>query len=103
MAVRLKAAEGADKRSHQGEETYGRFEGGEEGGAGGQQSGRGFHIDPPSDGPNHGPISTEGGWKIENAIELLDQEEEYFFDEASRTLYLRPNTCLLYTSDAADE
>ena len=61
------------------------------GGAGGQQSGRGFHIDPPSDGPNHGPISTEGGWKIENAIELLDQEEEFFFDEASRTLYLRPN------------
>jgi hypothetical protein len=29
------------------------------GGAGGQQSGRGFHIDPPSDGPNHGPIQTE--------------------------------------------
>ena len=41
------------------------------GGSGGQQSGRGFHIDPPSDGPNHGPIQTEGGWKIENAIELL--------------------------------
>eukprot|EP01047_Picozoa_sp_COSAG01_P054913 COSAG01_NODE_6055_length_3878_cov_1.602805_2_plen_526_part_00 len=45
------------------------------GGAGGQQSGRGFHIDPPCAHDPSGkqcrdsqPISTEGGWKIENAI-----------------------------------
>ena len=62
------------------------------GGAGGQQTGRGFHIDPPSDGPNHGPINTEGGWKIENAMELLDADEEFFFDPATKMLYLKPNT-----------
>lgn len=27
-------------------------------------------------------------WKIENAIELLDAPEEFFFDESTRELYL---------------
>jgi hypothetical protein len=36
-------------------------------GNGGQQSGRGFHIDPPTTPPKDLPINTEGGWKIENA------------------------------------
>ena len=61
------------------------------GGTGGQQSGRGFHIDPPSDGPNIGPINTEGGWKIENAHELLDAPEEFFYDAQAKKIYLQPN------------
>ena len=60
-------------------------------GNGGQQTGRGFHIEPPSTPPKDLPISTEGGWKIENAIELLDAPEEFFFDEVTRTLYLAHN------------
>eukprot|EP00656_Telonema_subtile_P008208 TRINITY_DN13842_c0_g1_i3.p1 TRINITY_DN13842_c0_g1~~TRINITY_DN13842_c0_g1_i3.p1 ORF type:complete len:426 (-),score=74.82 TRINITY_DN13842_c0_g1_i3:52-1329(-) len=38
-------------------------------GNGGQQTGRGFHVDPVNPG-GHGPINTEGGWKVENAFEL---------------------------------
>ena len=37
------------------------------------------------------PINTEGGWKIENAIELLDADSEFHFDTNTRTLYLAYN------------
>eukprot|EP00729_Bicosta_minor_P012267 gene12267-26219_t len=57
-------------------------------GNGGQQSGRGFHIDPPTTPPKDLPISTEGGWKIENALELLDVAEEWYFDADTKELYL---------------
>ena len=43
-----------------------------------QQTGRGFHIDPPTTPPQDLPISTEGGWKVENALELLDVAEEWY-------------------------
>eukprot|EP00658_Telonema_sp_P-2_P049871 TRINITY_DN3795_c0_g1_i19.p1 TRINITY_DN3795_c0_g1~~TRINITY_DN3795_c0_g1_i19.p1 ORF type:complete len:842 (-),score=152.99 TRINITY_DN3795_c0_g1_i19:108-2633(-) len=66
-------------------------------GDGGQQTGRGFHVDPPNPG-GHGDINTEGGWKIENAIELLDAPEEFFWDEAEQTVYLVHNS-----SDGADK
>lgn len=55
------------------------------GGKGGQQSGRGFHIDPPATPPPDLPME-KGAWKVENAIELLDAPEEYFFNEVTRTL-----------------
>jgi|EP01046_Picozoa_sp_COSAG06_P001714 hypothetical protein len=46
-------------------------------------------------------IESQGGWKIENAIELLDAEEEFFYDEASRTLYLKPNATAASSADAS--
>lgn len=57
-------------------------------GAGGQQTGRGFHID---DRKPDGVLDTEGGWRIENVLELLDAPEEWFFAPKTRTLYLHHN------------
>ena len=57
---------------------------------GGQQSGRGFHVDPPNPTPWKRPMEA-GAWKIENAIELLDAPEEWFFDEKTRSLYIIVN------------
>eukprot|EP00928_Gymnodinium_smaydae_P031070 TRINITY_DN22929_c0_g1_i1.p1 TRINITY_DN22929_c0_g1~~TRINITY_DN22929_c0_g1_i1.p1 ORF type:complete len:770 (+),score=134.38 TRINITY_DN22929_c0_g1_i1:334-2310(+) len=57
-------------------------------GQGGQQTGRGFHVqgeDP------HGELDTEGGWRIENVRELLDAPEEWFYDRAHRLLYFYYN------------
>lgn len=39
-------------------------------GNGGQQSGRGFHIDPPNPG-GHGPINTEGTLQLLSSSKLL--------------------------------
>jgi hypothetical protein len=61
------------------------------GGSGGQQTGRGFHIENPTTPPPQTPLDTEGGWKIENAIELLDVAEEFYFDPDTHTLYLAYN------------
>jgi hypothetical protein len=38
-----------------------------------------------------------GSWMIEGALELLDAENEYYFDETSSTLYMWPNAT---TTDA---
>ena len=54
---------------------------------GGQQTGRGFHINPPSPG-GKGRIDTEGPWKIENALELLDTEEEFFYNSKTGQVWL---------------
>jgi len=52
---------------------------------GGQQTGRGFHIESfnPKD-----RLNTEGGWRVENALELLDQPEEFFYAPNTKKLYL---------------
>ena len=57
---------------------------------GGQQTGRGFHVDPPDPTPWKRPME-QGQWKVENAIELLDAAEEWFFDGATSTLYVVAN------------
>ena len=57
---------------------------------GGQQTGRGFHVDPPDPAPWLRPME-QGQWKVENAIELLDEAEEWFFESATSTLYIVAN------------
>ena len=57
-------------------------------GKGGQQTGRGFHIE--SRKPS-GALDTEGGWRVENVLELLDAPEEWFFNNKTRELHLFHN------------
>ena len=52
---------------------------------GGQQIGRGFHT---ANNDPHNPIYDVGPWKIENALELLDAPEEWFFSPTDHTLTL---------------
>ncbi len=66
-------------RSGQGNMTFGR---------GGQQTGRGFHAD--NNDPS-GPITDAGPWFVENALELLDQPEEWFYAPKTRTIYVYLN------------
>lgn len=56
--------------------------------SGGQQIGRGFHT--PNNDPTQ-PLNDAGPWKIENALELLDAPEEWFYAPKSRTLTLHHN------------
>ena len=59
-------------------------------GKGGQQTGRGFHENPIVAGGG-GPIDTEGQFKIENALELLDAKEEFFYNSKTGQLWLMYN------------
>ena len=54
--------------------------------AGGQQIGRGFHADGKDQ-----PLNDAGPWKVENALELLDQAQEWFYAPATHELTVQLN------------
>ena len=50
-----------------------------------------FKVDHSELGKPNGQYLLAGGWKIENAKELLDVSNEYYFDKDAKKLYLWPN------------
>lgn len=58
---------------------------------GGWQGGRGWQVNADKINSTNGDYLLAGGWMIEGALELLDAPNEYFFDAATRTLYVWPN------------
>ena len=57
---------------------------------GGWQGGRGWKVDHAEMNKPDGQYLIAGSWKIENAKELLDDANEYFFDTDAKKLYLWP-------------
>ena len=58
---------------------------------GGWQGGRGWQINASAINSTEYNYLLAGKWMVENAFELLDEANEWFFDEKKKMLYLVPN------------